>query len=379
MDPMGARRGNREGSFRYRPKEKRWEGRVFVAGIGSRSVFGRTRDEAKAKLRIVLDDLEAGIRPPDARLTLGEFLEEWLAVWVAPMLAPRTTQSYRDTVRLHITPTLGDRPLVRLEAGHVARLLAEKSADPKLGPTTVRYVYAVLRIALGRAVKLGRVRRNVCELLDPPAKSERRVIPLSPVQTQALLDALAGHEHEPLILTTIGTGIRQSEAVGLWWSDVDWGQAVIRVGWQKARGSDERTVPKRQSIREVGLPPLVLASLRSLYVRSRERWLATGRGEWSDGTWVFARADWGPVSQWTAYRAYQAMLRSASLPAQPFHNLRHSFATTLLAEGEDLSTVSKLLGHRSISTTADIYSHVTGEMRDRAAGRMDAAMRRRSG
>ena len=157
---MRTRRGNREGSFRHRRRvavdgrviEDRWEGRVMVAGLGRYSVFAKTRDEARRALVERLDQLEAGIRPPDALLTVGDWIDEWLAT-SQDRLAARTYESYGDTVRLYIRPALGAIPLSRLSPGHVSRLLATKARDPKLNATirTVRALVVRYRPRRGHA------------------------------------------------------------------------------------------------------------------------------------------------------------------------------------------------------------------------------------
>src|SRR5262245_5875030 len=90
-----------------------------------------------------------------------------------------------------------------------------------LSATTVRYCYSVLRISLGRAVKLGRVHRNVATLIDPPVKVRRELQPLSAAEARTLLVAVAEHRLSALFLTALGTGLRQGELLGLRWSDVD--------------------------------------------------------------------------------------------------------------------------------------------------------------
>lgn len=382
MTAVGTRRGNREGSFRHRHRvaedgrvlEDRWEGRVMIAGLGRFSVFAKTRDEARRALGKRIEELEAGIRPPDALLTVGEWLDEWLAT-SHDRLATRTLESYSDTVRLHIRPALGTIPLSRLSAAHIRRLLATKARDPRLNATTVRYVYSVLRIAVGRAVKAGRVTRNVCELIDPPRRANTEITLLTPAQTHALIDALAASPHECLIVTSLATGLRQSELSGLWWSDIDLGEPMLTVRAQLQRGGTTRVDPKKGSRRTVGLPALAVSSLRSHKIRAMERALAERR-PFVEDSWVFAHADGRPMQGWTAYQILQRVLAAAGLPRVRFHALRHAFATTLLADGEDIANVSKLLGHRDLATTANVYGHLTDQASRRAADRMDKALRR---
>jgi hypothetical protein len=90
-------------------------------------------------------------------------------------------------------PALGRVPLAKLQPDHGTRMLRDlERRQPPLSSTTVRYAYVVLRIALGRALKLGRVHRNVATLIDPPAKARPERTPTSAEQARAFLASLAG-------------------------------------------------------------------------------------------------------------------------------------------------------------------------------------------
>ncbi len=375
MDPMAPRRANRTGNFRLRA-DGRWEGRVFVAGLGHHSVYGPTREAVEKALASRTGDLEAGIRPPDGRMTVDEWLDEWLRVHCAN-LARSTRGSYADVARLYIRPAIGDQRLARLSPAHVARMLDAHRAAGKLGPTTIRYVYAVLRIALGRAVKAGRIGRNVCDLIDPPPAGDTEIRILTVIDTARLLDALAESPHECLILVTLATGMRESEVCGLWYSDLDLGAGTVAIRAQLERGTERRIPPKARSRRTIHLPALAVASLRTHRARAIEANMAAG-AEWTEDRWIFTGRGGRPIQGWTAYRSLQGVLAAAGLPKVTFHSLRHSFATTLLAEGEELANVSKILGHADYSTTADVYSHLTPKITRRAADITDAALRRRA-
>ena len=106
-----------------------------------------------------------------------------------------------------------------------------------------------------------------------------------------------------------------------------------------------------------------------------ERALAERR-PFVEDSWVFGHPDGRPMQGWTAYRILQGLLVVGGLPQVRFHVLRHAFATTLLADGEDLANVSKLLGHRDLATTANVYGHLTDQASRRAAERMDKALRK---
>jgi len=175
---------------------------------------------------------------------------------------------------------------------------------------------------------------------------------------------------------TIATGPRQGEVCGLVWGNVDLESGIVHVRKQLERGTRRRVEPKRGSVRDVDLPLIAVSALRSHLVRAMERVFPD---RLADDDPVFVGADGRAIQGWTAYRAWQEVLRGAGLPAMPFHSLRHSFATSLLAEGEELAVVSKLLGHSDVAVTANVYGHLTPAMRHRAAGRVEDALRRKSG
>ena len=153
------RRGANEGSIRQRPNGT-WEARYRASHGRPRSLYARTRREAVERLRAALTEREQGIRPPSQRLTVSAFLADWLEHSVRPRCRPATVASYETMVRLYLDPELGRLPLAKLGPEHVQAMPARLSG-PNRSPTTVRYVYSVLRIALGRAAKQGKVIRNV--------------------------------------------------------------------------------------------------------------------------------------------------------------------------------------------------------------------------
>jgi integrase len=110
---------------------------------------------------------------------VSTWLEDWLVTSVARRNRPRTAESYRETVRRYIAPAIGRIPLARLEPADVARMIDGLQLRGDLSKATVRYAHAVLRIALGRALKTGKVVRNVATHVEPPAKVKHELHPLS--------------------------------------------------------------------------------------------------------------------------------------------------------------------------------------------------------
>jgi integrase len=355
------------GSVRKHAARDLWEARYVGADGRRHSIYCRTEKQAQQALRAALADADHGIRPMSQQLTVAAFLEDWLEYVVKPARRPRTYESYRDTVRTYLAPALGRIPLAKLEPEQVAGMLARlRGARGELSATSMRYVYAVLRIALGRALKQGKVRRNVCTLIDPPARSRRELRPLSRDEARALLAGIRGDRLEALYVTALGTGLRQGELLALRWQDVDLeaGQLIVRHTLQ--RGTRELAEPKtQQSRRSVRMPVTVREALAGHRARQTVVPLSG---------LVFATDKGTPLDSRNVTRYLQRHLARLGLPRQRFHDLRHAFATLALESGADLHDVARGLGHTTIRTTADAYGHFTDAMAQRLADRLDEAL-----
>lgn len=358
------RRGQGEGSIRERANG-RWEARYRAADGRPRSIYAATRREAVERLRTALGEREQGIRPPDTRLTVAAFLDDWLEAQ-RQRIRPRTHESYTAAVRLYIVPSIGNVPIARLQPEHVARMVSDLTARGSLSPTTVRYAYSVIRTALGQAMRQGKVVRNVATLTDPPRKHGQELHPLTREQVRTLLDGIRGDALEALYVTALGTGLRQGELLALRWQDIDLEAGTLTVRHSLQRFTRELAEPKTdRSRRTLHLPPRVTAALAA----HRERQAVVPMSGL-----VFATAAGDPLHSVNVTRSLQRTLRRLGLPHRRFHDLRHTFATLAIEAGEDIATVSRALGHSSVAITADTYMHVTPAMRDRLAQRMEAVL-----
>jgi integrase len=372
------RRGAREGTIRHR-EDGRWEARYRLADGRRRSIFAKTSSEVRDRLRAALTAADAGLPVIDQRPTVGAWLDEWLAASVTGRLRPRTAESYASTVRLYLKPSVGRIALAKLTPEHVNRLRRELEArGGERGPlssTTVRYAIVVLRIALGRALKSGRVARNVATLVDTPTLRHPDLRPLTADQARAFLAAVEREELGPLYLTAIATGMRQGELLALRWSDVDLEAGTIAVRHTLRRVERVLADPKTGSAKRVlRIGAGVTSALRENRLRQLERRLAAG-ARWREQDYVFSGPNGDAWHARNILTAFQRALARAGLPRQRFHDLRHACATLLLEQGEELGVVSKLLGHSTVATTLDVYAHLTPAMGDRAAARMDAVLR----
>ena len=138
-----------------------------------RSVYGKSRPDVRAKMEETLDKARKGIDPKGERQTLAHFLDAWLTETQKPKLRPSTIKSYESYIRTHIAPRLGDKTLGELTAQDVQRFLNDCTRHG-LSPRSVQYIRAILRAALGQALRWGYVERKVTALASPLGKSRNR-------------------------------------------------------------------------------------------------------------------------------------------------------------------------------------------------------------
>ncbi|HXI18105.1 MAG TPA: site-specific integrase, partial [Chloroflexota bacterium] len=240
----------------YRADRGRWVAEVRVEG---KPVVRYAATEREAK-RLRLELLRLTRRPVTARLTLAAWLTRWQAqperAW-----APSTRETYGRIIRLHIVPALGAIALSRLTPAHVQTFQAGQVAFG-LAARSVRLHMAVLSEALGDAVRLELVERNVAalvRLVAPPDTPEPAALTAS--EARAILAAVAHERLAAVVLTGLALGLRQGELLGLRWIDVDLDAATVHVRQQLRR--DGMSGPlKRRYARVLPLPALVVEALR---------------------------------------------------------------------------------------------------------------------
>lgn len=375
---MATRRGRGEGSITQLP-DGRYQARVdlgYVNGKRQRKVvYGKTRKEAADKLNAALAKKNDGTLVVNESLTVGAFLTRWLEDSVKPTVRPRTYESYRQYSEHHLIPTLGRIRLAKLTAQQVQAMMNEK-LQAGLAPRTVQYLRAILRRALGQALKWGLVARNVATLVDPPKVTHQEVQPLSPDEVRTFLAGIRGERLEPLYITAIATGMRQGELLGLRWQDVDLDLGMLRVHQTLQRIAGELVYGEPKSARSrrtISLPAFVVAALRGYRIRQMEERLAKGP-DWHDTGLVFTSEIGTALDDRNVTHRFQRTLKRLELRRQRFHDLRHCCATLLLSRGVHPRIVMETLGHSQISLTLNTYSHVMPALQREAADQMESLL-----
>ena len=252
-----------------------------------------------------------------------------------------------------------------------------RQAVAPISAQTARHIRSTLRRALADAQRADLVVRNVAAMAAPPYQAHRPIAYLSAADVGRLLDVTAEDELGPLYALAVTTGLRQGELLGLTWDNVDLPAGTLTVAHAlalDAAGGFTLAEPKSaRSRRTIPLPAVAREALDRQLARQTAARLAAGT-TWQDRTgYVFTDSVGRPLAPSAVSLAWRRARTAAGLPPVRFHDLRHTAATMLLAEGVPLIVISDLLGHAGIAITAASYAGIVPELRRDAAAAMDRA------
>jgi len=366
----------------YRDDEGRWHGYVsmgFKPGgrRDRRHVTGKTRAEVTGKVRAMERRRDEGVASASGRgPTLAEWLEHWLEQIAARRVRPRTLESYRTTVRLHIVPSIGSQRLAKLQPEQVEAMYSQMLSSG-LSASSVLRTHRILSRALKVAMQRGKITRNVCTLVDPPTPKRSESSPLTVDEARRVLHAAKAVRNSARWTVALALGLRQSEALGLKWSDVDLARGTLSIRRGLHRVAGQGLVfeePKSaRSRRTLALPAQLVEGLR-LHRQAQDREREIAGTEWQGEDFVFAQANGRPLDRRSDWEHWRALLTSAGVRQVRLHDGRHTAATLLLSAGVHPRVVMELLGHSQMRTTTDVYSHVMPALAREAADQMGTAL-----
>ena len=311
--------------------------------------------------------------------TLAMLLAEFMKQHAEENLAPKTVERYRE-MAAYIAPELLAMNLREITPLHLSRewtrLLkcgghTHKTKTPRaMKPKTVRNIAGLVSSAFLRAIKWGLATTNPVTHSDLPKVRKRIGIALLPSEQDLLTQCTMGPWCLGTFLEmTAATGCRRGEVLALRWPDIRHGTAFVDRSLCQTRDGLVFKSTKTEEPRKVELPPSMVASLEAHRLRQDEFRRQFGPDYRSDLDLIFANSDGSPLMPNSISSTVSRLCRRLGLPkGASLHVLRHSHASLLLADGVDLATVSARLGHSSVRTTADIYSHAI-RGKDHAAAR----------
>ena len=361
---MTERRARGDGGLHWHAGRQRWIATLTIGydGRGKRMVktgSGRTKTEAKRKLREQLRDREDGLTLGQDGYTVGQAVEDWLTYGLSRQ-GPATVTKYRIFCGKHIIPLLGARKLRDLSAREVDAWLVGLSAS--LSTATLQRVRGCLNRALKRAMARDLVKRNVVELTDVPrGRDGRPSKSLTPEDVDGILTRAVGDRLYPYIVLSLLTGARTEELRALRWEHVhlERDRTVLPhvEVWRSVRlGGDTKT---KLSRRTLALPERCIDVLRTQRARQAGDRLALGDG-WQDSGLVFTTVVGSKMDAANVRRDFRrALTLVPGLDPAVWtpRELRHLFVSLLSDAGVPLEEISRLVGHSGTTVTELVYRH----------------------
>lgn len=350
--------------------------------------------ECEKERAILIAELQRGEAVISSQITLrelaGQYLEDHAT---AAALSEATKAGYRLLLEGRILPVLGNQIVQKITpktiSGFYTKLYRTEAmgnhTDGKtLSASTVMHYHRLLRAMLNYAVKCGYIATNPVERVTPPKVEHKEMSFYTDEQCAALLNAL---EDAPLkyrvgvMLGLLGQ-LRKGEIAGLDWDDVDFERRLLHVrrsaSYVQGRGVVVKEPKTASGRRTIALPADLLEAMRTLRREQAVDRLQLGETWQNSGAmftaWNGARQHPDTIGKW-----FSGFLKAHDLPHIRFHDLRHTGASLLFAQGVDVQTISKRLGHSKTSVTMDIYGHAYNEYDRSAADELSASLMRKRG
>jgi len=327
-----------------------------------------------------LHDLGLGVPVVHENITVGKWLtEEWLPSLELSGLRATTLDGYRRSVRLHLAVgAFGRIPLQRLSREHIIahhiwlrdQGARGNSARP-LAANTMVHIHATLHRALRDAVRVNLLARNPASDIElPKAGNEARGAKVNAwrdAELAAFLAATADDRLHALWHVLAMTGMRRGEALALRWDDIDLERGRVSISKSRVRleGRIIETTTKTDRARVVQIDPGTVAVLRALAKAQLDELADCPQA--LEERLVFTGQSGSTLLPPSVSALFAKSVAKAALPKLSLHGLRHTHASLLLQAGVPAKVVQERLGHRSITITMDIYSHVTPGMDGDAA------------
>lgn len=368
------------GSIRQR-SDGRWEARVTIGtnpGTGKpvrRSLYGDTQKEVRQKMTAVLRDLDNGTYQAPNKITVAQWMDEWLNKFCANKVKPSTYYSYQSSIRLYINPAIGAMPMQAVRGAHVQSIY-NKMMDAGLSGKTVKNAGAILHKSFSVALKQGLIVSNPCDGAELPKTQQKEIHPLTDEEIPLFLAAIEESPMRNAFALCLFAGLREGECLGLSWGQVDFQRGRITVSQQlqkervKGGGYYIAKSTKSGKPRTIEPPPIAFEYLRAERVKQLENRMRAGRAWSNPSDLVFTDETGKHYGRQTFYSRFKKIAASIGRPDARVHDLRHTAATVAIASGADIKSVQDMLGHATASFTLNVYAHTSEQMMKDTASRV---------
>jgi integrase len=306
-------------------------------------------------------------------LTLEEFLTSWLYNEHRNHIAHGTYMRYEGLARVHINPRIGRCRIVDLSPKVITELLASMR-EASQSARSMQQARTLLSLCLRAAQDLDIIQDNPVLKVRNPKNSGQTFDPLTIAEVKSMLDRFAGTPMGARLHLALLCGLRQGEALGLTWDDVDFDEGLLRVHRQLKYVSGIPQFAQLKTLRSrrtIALPQ----ETQDILGMHRELLLEKHATDWNRNNLVFPSVNGNFKSPKTDYKDWQKALKTCGLTPRRLHDARHTAATLMYSQSVGIETISRALGHSSSAITSRLYVHNADEPLRKAADALGALLR----
>jgi len=365
-----ANRTHGTGSVTQR-SEGTWSLRYYAPGEDGkfrqvRETVKGSRAKAEKELRARLSNLDQGAYVDKKKLAVRPFLDRFMAEYACNK-ALKTQQGYLQLINAYLGP-IAKLPVQKLTAKQIQEIynsLRERGKSP-----TALALHRVLHRALKWGVEKDILVKNVSDATNPPAPMKREMRVWDKQSRTKFFQAIQDHKYSDLLRFSMRTGLRRGEVCGLKWEYVDFIQhqihiykKIIRISGRGLVESQPKTERSMRTITMTASLEELLRKVQGTQIGQRDEL----EGAWINSGYVFSQPDGTAIDPDLITKAFKKMVKEVGVPHLTPHGLRHQYATAAREAGVDMGIISRNMGHASVAITEDIYAHVTANVMEEAA------------
>ncbi len=349
------------------------KGNFTVTAMGPTAQESRRRAKAKLESLPNLGSKSTGIS--NSKLFLEVFLDSWLTEEHKHQIAHSTLKRYQSLARFHINPSIGKIELRKLTASDINQMLSSMRESGQ-SPRSQQQARALLSVALQDAERKEYILVNPVKKVRVPINRVKEIDPLGIEDVRRLLDTYDGSYMSARLHIALLCGLRQGEALGLRWQDINFQSGILDVRNQiqviegKLQLTGLKTDRSRRSIALTSATLLALEKHQEIVQKMRD---ACG-SSWRENDFVFPYFDGSAHPATPDYNNWKRSLRLCGIKTRRLHDARHTAATLMYAQGVGIEVISRALGHSSSAITSKLYVHSAIKPQIEAANAVNAAL-----
>jgi integrase len=382
---MAGKRGQNEGTIRQR-KDGTWEARYSLGRDKDgrqiqKSIYGKERNEVAKKLNLALSLINSGENIKESKATLYSWMMEWLDTYKKGKIKPSTYETHYGAIKNHIKDTtIGNMALPKINKHHIQTLYN----DLQDKPAVARRIHVMLKDCLKEAVENRLLKKNPVGTIKTPKINKADIQIFTVDEQRRFIKALEGFNRRVVLMLALQTGLRLGELVGLKWSDLDLKAKTITVRRNIKRVQTDFRADAKKKTQILELEPktekskrtipLMESAVKALEEHQKQQRILEIKHKlvWKGEDWIFTTLDGSLIEPRNLVRSFKAVLKKADLPDINFHALRHTFVSRLLEAGENIKTISELIGHTNVAFTLNTYAHILDENKQSAVEKIDS-------